>query len=145
MRSCSGWLIWLMVLKMSLGSVMAMPIQWSWAEPNVSEVSASIDRTTSHPSNGQHTTHREVRLATLPECHGQANSHLEVKGHPSHPTEVDTDGTSGNPIDCHHCCAVGLGSSPCMALQRAHAAQPTSPRQDWQSANLRPVLRPPIH
>ncbi|WP_146186211.1 MULTISPECIES: hypothetical protein [unclassified Limnohabitans] len=138
MRSCSGWLIWLMVLKMSLGSVMAMPIQWSWAEPTVSEVSTTTDRTTSP------TVHHAVPLATLPECHGHATRHLEVKGHPLHPTEVDTDGPSGNPIDCHHCCAVGLDSEPCMALHRAHAAHPTSPRQDWQSANLRPVLRPPI-
>ncbi|PVE05645.1 hypothetical protein H663_020325 [Limnohabitans planktonicus II-D5] len=127
-------MIWLMVLKMSLGSVMAMPIQWSWAEPAVSEVSATTSQTVHHP----------VHLATLPECHGHATSHVEVKGHQIHPTSVDTDAPSGNPIDCHHCCAVGLDSEPCIALHRAPATHPTSPRQDWQSANLRPVLRPPI-
>jgi hypothetical protein len=123
-----------MVLKMSLGSVMAMPFQWSWAEPAVSEVSATTSQTVHHP----------VHLATLPECHGHATSHVEVKGHQIHPTSVDTDAPSGNPIDCHHCCAVGLDNETGIALHRAPATHPTSPRQDWQSANLRPVLRPPI-
>lgn len=134
MRYCSWLLIWLMVLKMSLGTVMAMSSPnanpWQGAEANAHEVSATTD----HP----------VHLATLSDCHGHAINTDEVKGLKTNSSSEDTDAPPGHSGNCHHCCAVGLGRGPHMAQQPSPATHPSSPPQDWQSANLRPVLRPPI-
>lgn len=130
MRSFSWLLIWLMVLKMSLGSVMAMPNPWPGTEATVHEVAD--------------TTYREVQLATLPDCHGHAISQDDGKGLKTSSSSKDTDAPPGNTCDCHHCCAVGLGRGSRIEQAPAPATHPTNPPQGWQSVNLRPVLRPPI-
>jgi hypothetical protein len=133
-----------MVLKMSLGLVMAMPIPLPGAEPTLSDISATTDRTTPDPGDKHHQVHQQVLVATSPDCHRHATSHHEVNGHTTSPPSVNTDSHCGDSIDCHHCCAIGLGREPGNEQQTAPATHPTSPPQDWQNANLQPVLRPPI-
>ncbi len=134
MRSCSWLLIWLMVLKMSLSLVMATPnpdaSPWQGAESTVHEVLPTTDR--------------QVHLATVPDCHGHATTLDDVKGLKTSLSSEDTSAPPVNPSDCHHCCAVGLGRGPHIEQPPAPATHLSSPPQDWQSANLGPVLRPPI-
>ncbi|WP_146179740.1 hypothetical protein [Limnohabitans parvus] len=150
MRSCSWIWIWLLVLKLSLGSAMAMPVS-SASQTHSPTTPMHASWTTAHPeaeavqhSHGHPLAQAPQAFLAGPDCHGHT-------AHPADkPATLDSP-NSGNPhtpcadhADCHQCCAMGLGQWTGLALNTAPSAHPMPTPRGWQSASLRPVLRPPI-
>jgi hypothetical protein len=132
MRFCSWFLILLWVLKLSVGSVMAMPLL------NVPHAAVQVD-VSAAPID--HTAHS----VPLPDCHGHLAVPSEQAASVAPSATGDTDrAPCAAHADCHHCCAVGWGTTTAMALHPAPAVHPTRIAQGWQSESWRPVLRPPI-
>ncbi len=124
MRRFSWFLVLLVLLKLSLGSGMAMP-------------------TLAHQN---HPTKQAVELHA---CHGQVNASLGQTSQEdlslSHPRADSTShALNAADVDCHHCCAVGLAGQPSACLPPAPAVHAAQIQPDWLSVSLRPGLRPPI-
>ncbi|PIT74109.1 hypothetical protein [Limnohabitans sp. G3-2] len=124
MRRFSWFCLLVIMFKLCLGTAMAMP--------------AMVP--THHPSE---------QTLSLPACHGEAKT-----GHAQHPQgAVDAAQSTSDPAthtpsatdaDCHHCCALGLGSLHQGFGPTAPSVQATRIQPDWRSVSLRPGLRPPI-
>ena len=131
MRRISWFLVLVILLKLGVGPVMAMPAA-----------------TQSHP------TLPEQHSAVLPACHGHGVTPTASALTDSLSwAQASHDPTSKDPAshahgaadaDCHHCCAVGLGCLMTVCLHPTPAAHAERITHDWESASLRPDLRPPI-
>jgi hypothetical protein len=121
-----SWFCWVVImLKLCLGTVMAMP--------------ALV------PMN-----HPAEQALSFPACHGDANtsqaqspqgaiSAAHSSNDPASQTPSSTD------VDCHHCCAVGLGAVYNVFGPQTPSVKAIRIKQDWRSVSLRLGLRPPIN
>ncbi len=115
-----SWLgIVVILLKLSLGSVMALPVS------------------------------PHAQGLVQPVCHGQVIPDGSITSHESPTAQQTTDAPAAQFLnaggaDCHPCCATGLGGVKTLALLPAPAARPQALTRHWLSASLRPDLRPPI-
>ena len=125
MRRFSWFCLAVILFKLCLGTVMAMPAMVPMH----------------HPSE---------QALSLPACHGEAKANQAQSPQGAMSTAHSTnDPASHTPsstdVDCHHCCAVGLGAVYNVFGPPAPWVQAIRIKQDWRSVSLRPGLRPPIH
>jgi hypothetical protein len=144
MRCCSWLLMGVMLLKLSLGSVMALPISWQ------SHLLTPI--TTAHQKkppkeqtkDSQFSVNTQTLMAAWPDCHGHSDTQADKSSSDTPPTAEDTSTPCTSLDDCRHCCAVGLGHWADKGQQTAPSGQPQLLLLGWKSANFRPLFRPPI-
>lgn len=124
MRRLSWFCVGVILFKLSLSSVMAMPALGQLHHPT------------------------EQTLA-VPTCHEAANTPLkqstqdaQTLAQPS--ADLASDTASSTNLDCHHCCAVGLAGHQTVLLPPASAVHAERIKPDGLSVSLRPGLRPPI-
>jgi hypothetical protein len=121
MRCLSWFCVWVILFKLSLSSLMAMPALG-------------------------HLHHPTEQTLAVPTCHEAASTHLKQSTQDvqalAQPSASDTP--SSTDLDCHHCCAVGLAGHQPGFLPPAPAVHAEQINQDGLSVSLRPGLRPPI-
>jgi hypothetical protein len=137
----------LMLLKLNLGTAMAMPN--AMAGHHLVQTSLS-------------TVHQDTAVPELPKDRHFAVSApalvvagTECHGHTANPTDkqatdnalslADTDKPCKSNAQCQDCCSVGLIHWTALALHPATFYRPVPEPHGWQSANLPTVLRPPIN
>jgi len=113
------------MFKLCLGTVMAMPATVPMQQPS-------------------------ERALSLPACHGEPkDSQAQTPQGAISTAHSTNDPASHTPsltdVDCHHCCAVGLGAFYNVFGPPAPSFQAILIKQDWRSVSLRPGLRPPIN
>jgi hypothetical protein len=86
----------------------------------------------------------QAPIAAWPDCHGHSDNQADKSLSDMTSTSEDTHTRCTSLDDCHHCCAVGLGHWTNKAQHTAPSGQPQLAPQGWQSANFRPLFRPPI-
>ncbi len=127
MRRFSWFLILLVLLKLGMGTAVAMHLGSA--------------------------TGASQRLA-LPPCHDSMAQHQIHQSHPDRPPAGQaTDPLAAqDPLpsqgatcsDCQLCCAFGLTMFSLSLPQAAPASTPQSLSPSWNSQSLRPELRPPL-
>ncbi len=124
MRHLSWFCVWVILFKLSLSSLMAMPALG-------------------------HLHHPTEQTLAVPACHEAASTYpkqsaLDVQTLAQPSGDFASDTPSSTDLDCHHCCAVGLAGHQTGFLPPAPAVHAAQINQDGLSVSLRPDLRPPI-
>jgi hypothetical protein len=124
MRRLSWFCVGVILFKLSLSSVMAMPALG-------------------------HLHHPTEQTLAVPACHGASNTHLKQATQDEQTlaqprADLASQTPSSTDLDCHHCCAAGLAGHQTVLLPPAPAVHAERIKPDGLSVSLQPGLRPPI-
>lgn len=148
MRCCSWFLIGCMLLKLSLSSVMAMPIslQSGWQSHLQTPVAIAHQNRapTEQTRDSPFAVNTQASMDARPDCHGHSDNQADKSSSDTTSTSEDAHKRCTSLEDCHHCCAVGLGHWTNKAQHTAPSGQPQLAPKGWQSTNFQPLFRPPI-
>jgi hypothetical protein len=146
MRCCSWFLTGLMLIKLSLGSVMAMPISMDGQNPLQTAWSTADQDTAAgeKTKDPQFAGNTPALVAVWPECHEHSANPSDKQAIDQTLASTETNKPCTSDVHCHDCCALGLIDWTVLALHPAPATRPVPEQHGWQSAHVRTVLRPPI-